>query len=225
MAFNEFGRAADEYGEYLDPRMADPDAVIDGDEESSILYGVGADVPDPSLHAARKKFSHFLADRYFKDQSGRFYEGEAFASRYRSFIRDLTSPKFLADITKLYGSSPSAPFMLWCDIFCSKFPAIPRKLTLMMPELNFHILHIQSCRERMSRLFSGISTRRRAPSSGDAEAQRASAMRREGDRARAQPSGVGSVLTAQQEALEVDHYPLLPGSTVSMNNRYPLPPK
>lgn len=221
MAFNEFGRAANEYGEYLDPRMADPDAVIDGDEESNILYGVGADVQDPALHAARKKFSHFLADRYFKDQSGRFYEGEAFASRYRSLIADLSSPKFLADITKLYGSGPAAPFMLWCDIFCNKFPAVPRKLTFTIPELNFHILHIQSCRERMSKLFSGMATRRRAPSSGDA----VSAMRREGDRASTQPSGTGSILTAQQEALEVDHYPLLPRATVSLNNRYPLPPK
>ena len=225
MAFNEFGRAANEYGEYLDPRMADPDAVIDGDEESNILYGVGSDVADPNLRAARKKFSHFVADKYFKDQSGRFYEGEAFASRYNSFIRDLTSPKFLADIAQLYGSGPDAPFILWCDIFCNKFPAVPRKLTATMPDINFHILHIQSCRERMSRLFSGMATRRRAPSSGDAEAQRASAMRREGDRARTQPSGTGSILTAEQEALEVDHYPLLPRSTVSLNNRYPLPPK
>lgn len=221
MAFNEFGRAADEYGEYLDPRMADPYAVIDGDEESNILYGVGSDVADPNLRAARKKFSHFVADKYFKDQSGRFYEGESFASRYNSFIRDLTSPKFLSDIAQLYGSGPDAPFILWCDIFCNKFPAVPRKLTSTMPDINFHILHIQSCRDRMSRIFSGMATRRRPTSFGYA----LSAMRREGDRATTQPSGTGSILTAEQEALEVDHYPLLPRSTVSMNNRYPLPPK
>jgi hypothetical protein len=214
---DEFEAIANQYSQYIDPSEANLISIIDGDPNSTVMYGVGDfDLNRSALVNAaknfasiqkinhiRRKFAESVAALYFTNRSsGEYYTGNKFRSQYMQFLDDLHSPKLMKEISKMFGGGPMAPFILWCELFCGKEPVVPRRISKQCPCLNFHIMHIQALRESTGGMYRSLTKRSR------------SAM-----------SGTGEYMNPEQVADSIDHLRLLPRSTVSMSNRYPLPTK
>jgi hypothetical protein len=216
----EFEALANEYSQYITPSEANLISVIDGDANSSVMYGVGEvrfkfrDLAKSISEAAamdkirklRREFAEGVTKIYFVNRStGKYHTGEKFGRMYNQFISDINNPKLLTEISKLFGNTPMAPFILFCEIFCGREPIVPRQISKQDLALNFHILHIQALRESASRAAKPFISLTK--------------------RTRESVSGTGEYMDPEQVADSIDHLRLLPRSTVSMNNRYPLPPK
>lgn len=209
----EFEAIANQYSQYIEPSEADLISIIDGDPNSSVMYGVG-DLNLSSISSAvqklsaankisaiRREFAQAVARIYFINRAtNEWHTGDKLRRNYMKFLEDLTSPKLMVEINKMFGDTPMAPFALFCELFCGKSPIVPRMVSKTCLGLNFHIMHIQALREATSRMLRSIAKKSKM-------------------------NGVGEYMDPEQVADRIDSFPVLPRATVSMNNRYPLPPK